>query len=326
MTYSFFGTCFEDTDFTIECIKSISCQTILPKEVVLINSGSKNIKSQLENLLSPKKIKLIYLEKNLSRIKALNLAILQTSSKYIFRFDARTRFSKDFAQNALDVFLNNPDYVYIGGVPKMKASSNSFNAITSAGILSRYYIFGYPRHRKNNYEGPSSSIYLGCFNTSILKKIMYREDVSLVSEDSLLSCDFITAGYQPFISSQLKLSYLCRSSILLTIRLFNTYGFCRSNTILSSFRIHSPLRYGILLSVILGFFFLSFINLKGTIVFSLLIVFLYNYFSEINFSKSIFSIKYPLLAIICQFSWFLGVFRGIINYNNAKSKNSNFIK
>ena len=108
MTYSFFGTCFEDTDLTIDCIKSICCQTILPKEIILINSGSKKIKRQLENLLSPKKIKLIYLEKNLSRIKSLNLAISQTSSKYIFRFDARSRFSRDFAQNALYVFLNNP--------------------------------------------------------------------------------------------------------------------------------------------------------------------------------------------------------------------------
>ena len=326
MTYSFFGTCFEDTDLTIDCIKSICCQTILPKEIILINSGSKKITRQLECLLSPKKIKLIYLEKNLSRIKSLNLAILQTSSKYVFRFDARTRFSKDFAQKALDVFFKNPSYVYIGGVPEMKPSARSFNAITSAGIFSRYYIFGYPRHRQNNYEGPSSSIYLGCFKTSILKKIMYRDDVSLVSEDSLLSSDFIKAGYQPFISSQLKLSYLCRSSIISTIRLFNTYGFCRSNTILSSFSIHSPKRYLILLVIILSFFSFLFLDFKSTIIFSLLIVFLYNFFSEIKFSKFKFKILYPILAIFCQFSWLLGVFRGFANFHNVKSKKSNFIK
>ena len=155
---------------------------------------------------------------------------------------------------------------------------------------------------------------------------MYRDNISLVSEDSLLSSDFINAGYQPFISSKLKLSYLCRSSIILTIRLFNTYGFCRSNTILSSFRIHSPKRYGVLLFIILSFFTLLLFNFKGTIIFSLLIIFLYNFFSEISFSKLNFNILYPLLAIICQFSWLLGIFRGFVNYPNVKSKKSNFIK
>ena len=133
-------------------------------------------------------------------------------------------------------------------------------------------------------------------------------------------------GLKAYLSSVIRVSYISRSSLTNILKLFNTYGFCRYNTILSSFKIHSPLRYGVLLSVILSFFLLSFINLKGTIIFSLLIVFLYNYISEINFSKSIFSFKYPLLAIICQLSWLLGVFRGMINYNNAKSKNSNFIK
>ena len=147
-------------------------------------------------------IKLNYLEKDLTRIKALNLAIKKKTSHYIFRFDSRTRFKNNFAEEALNVFSNNPNYVFIGGVPKIIASDTSFNATTSAGILSRSYVFGYPRHRQYDYEGPSSSIYLGCFNSSIMRKIMYRETISIVSEDSLLSSDFLNAGYQPYISSK----------------------------------------------------------------------------------------------------------------------------
>ena len=58
ITYSFFGTCYEDVNLTIDCIRSICCQTILPEEIVLINSGSQKIKSRLEDILSPNKIKL----------------------------------------------------------------------------------------------------------------------------------------------------------------------------------------------------------------------------------------------------------------------------
>ena len=326
ITYSFFGTCYEDVDLTIDCIKSISSQTILPKEVILINSGSQKIKKQLENLLLPKKVKLIYIEKKLSRIKSLNLAIAKTNSQFIFRFDSRSRFQNNFAQIALNIFSNNPDYVFIGGVPKIIASNNSFNATTSAGILSRPYVFGYPRHRQYDYEGHSNSVYLGCFNSSILKKIMYRENIDIISEDSLIASDFLEAGYKPFISSKLKLSYLSRPSILLTIRLFNTYGFCRSNTLLSSFKIHSPLRYIALLFIILSMLFFFFINFKWAIIYSLLIVFSYNFISEIIFSRFKVNFKYPILAIICQFSWFLGFIRGFLSYHNIKSKKSNYIK
>ena len=326
MNYSFFGTCYNDTDLTIECIKTICNQTVLPKEIVLINSGSNKIKPKLDDLLYPKKIKLIYIEKSLSRTKSLNLAIKNTSSYYIFRFDARTRFKKDYSEKALEFFSNNPNYFYIGGVPEIIALDNTFNAIISSGILSRSYIFGYPRHRMQNYEGPSNSIYLGCFNSAILKSILYRERVSIISEDSLLSSDFLSAGYQPFISSKLKFSYLCRPSIISTIRLFNTYGYCRLNTIFSSLTIHSPGRYLALFLIFLNFIFFLFIDSGKTLIFSFILVFLYNFLSEINYSKFKIDIKYPIFAIICQSSWILGLFWGLINYANVKSKKSNFIK
>ena len=326
MKYSFFGTCYNDTDLIIKCINTICLQTVLPKEVVLVNSGSNKIKSQLEKilLLNSVNIKLIYIEKNLSRNNALNLAIGNTSSKYIFRFDARTRFRKDYAEKALKVFLKNPSYFYIGGVPTPIVDKNTFNASTSAGILSRDYIFGYPRHRKKNYEGPSNSIYLGCFKAAILKSILYRDKISIVSEDSLLSVDFQNAGYQPFISSKLKLAYLCRPSIFSTIRLFNSYGCSRINTILSSLTIHSPSRYMILLLIFSSILFFLFINFQKTIIFSIILIFLYNFLSEMYYSKFKINLIYPILAIICQFAWIIGIFKGLINYRNVKSKKSNF--
>ena len=43
MKYAFFGTCFEDGDILIECLKTIANQSIPPNEVVIIDSSNKNI-------------------------------------------------------------------------------------------------------------------------------------------------------------------------------------------------------------------------------------------------------------------------------------------
>ena len=44
-------------------------------------------------------------------------------------------------------------------------------------------------------------------------------------KDSLIINDFIEKGFKAYISSSIKLEYVCRSSFLNLLRLFNTYGY-----------------------------------------------------------------------------------------------------
>ena len=59
-------------------------------------------------------------------------------------------------------------------------------------------MFFFPKHRNLDYSGYASSIYLGCFVTSILKEIKFNEKEALLSEDSLIINDFLE---NPFIGT-----------------------------------------------------------------------------------------------------------------------------
>ena len=43
MKYSFFGTCFEDSEILADCLKSMANQSIIPNEIIIIDSSKKSI-------------------------------------------------------------------------------------------------------------------------------------------------------------------------------------------------------------------------------------------------------------------------------------------
>ena len=73
MSYSFFGTCFEDSNLLKDCLLSIHNQTIKPNEIILIDSSkSDRILKYLKEIFKLEKTKIIYKNINLPRVKALN--------------------------------------------------------------------------------------------------------------------------------------------------------------------------------------------------------------------------------------------------------------
>ena len=244
MNYSFFGTCANDYDQLFGCLNTILKQSIIPKEIILVNAGKKNIKQKILDIIDKKKIKILYFEENLSRVKSLNLAIKHSTSTYSFRFDTRTRFSRDYAENALKLLNNQSLNAYVvGGSPVVIPEAENFESILCAEIMNRSYIFFYPKHRNTKYSGYSSSIYLGCFDTYYLKQIRFNEKKSLLSEDSLIINDFLERGLKAYISASIKVSYISRKSFMNILRLFNSYGYCRGNTILLSKKVFISYRH-----------------------------------------------------------------------------------
>ena len=325
MSYSFFGTSANDQKLLKDCLKSMKNQSVKPKEIILVDAGDYSQKETIINLIDDDEIDFKYFyEKNITRIMALNLAIENSNSSFLLRFDARTRFNKKYAENAILILQNG--FNYTGGVPDIIPEDNSNVGKFCAQVLKRAYIFLYPRHRIKNYTGQASSVYLGCFNSEILKKIKYRESISVTSEDSLISADFSERGFSPYLSNKLKLSYKCRSSLIRILKLFNTYGYCRFNAFLGARKVHSLKRYFIILILlIIQLITISIFGVLAVKIF-LIILFLYNLISEI-LSKNIE--KNPLyipFAMLCQFSWGLGFIWGILNIYRVKKVKTNFIK
>ena len=73
MDYSFFGTCSNDHNQIFGCLKTILNQSILPKELILVNSGEIDIEKKILNLIKNTDIKLVYIKAKLSRVKSLNI-------------------------------------------------------------------------------------------------------------------------------------------------------------------------------------------------------------------------------------------------------------
>ena len=326
MSYSFFGTCFNDHNHLYDCLKTILNQTILPKEIILVNSGDANIEKKITNLIHQTRVKLIYIHVHLPRVKALNVALDKSTAEYSFRFDTRSRFARDYAENALNILADKKMRIcVVGGVPLTVSNINKFESKICAEIMNSSYLYFFPKHRNFNYCGYASSIYLGCFSTKNLKNIRFNEKEALLSEDSLIINDFLEKGFKAYISSKIKLEYVCRSSFLNILRLFNTYGYCRSNTILISKKFFiSKRHFFVFLGLIL--IFLSLIKFSTlSIIYFPIILLIFNFYCEFAFYRKRSNLFVPIYGTLCQFSWILGFLWGLISSFKDEQNKSNFI-
>ena len=254
----------------------------------------------------------------------MNTSIDLLNTTYALRFDTRTRFSRYYAENSLKV-LNDKDIgaVVVGGVPDIISQKNNFESKLCSEIMNRSYIFFYPKHRNKNYTGFCSSIYLGCFKTNMLRAIKFNENKALLSEDSLIISDFLKKGLKAYLSSKIKVSYISRSSLKNVLKLFNSYGYCRANTICISRRLFiSPRHFFVFLILI---FLLIILSTYSSILFLPLFILLINIIGEIVSSRKINKIYIPFYATLCQFSWILGFLWSLVTIFSKNKSESNFI-
>ena len=161
--------------------------------------------------------------------------------------------------------------------------------------------------------------------SEFLKKIRFNEVQSLISEDSLIINQFLEKGLKAYISSKINVSYKCRSSFINILRLFNTYGYCRANTIFLSKKVFISKRH------LWAFLSFTFISIFLTIIspFSILLMpiflLLFNYLGETIFYKKEFKIYIPIYATMCQFSWIVGFLWKILSIFKSNNIKTNFI-
>ena len=103
------------------------------------------------------------------------------------------------------------------------------------------------------------------------------------------------------------------------------YGFCRANTIIGFRKLHSIKRYiYAIISLICYFFLIPFGIVQKLLIFHILI-FIYNLIAEIIYKKETSNVIYPLLAILCQLSWIIGLSYSLSNCFIIRNKKTNFI-
>ena len=332
MSYCFFGTCYEDSELLIDCLISMANQSIIPNEIIIIDSSKKTINLDFyEGIFDSNKTSVKYENIRLPRVKALNYAISKANSDYLLRFDSRTRFSNNYAEEALKLLNANKNLMGgVGGRQTSSPANQSTTAKIASDLMDRAYIFGNPLYRRINYSGDVNSVYLGCYPKKVLAETPFREEISLISEDTQLCQDIISKGYKIYISKNLKLKYLCRDNTFSVFKLFRTYGRCRARTILSTKTIHDKKKYLLILFVVFIFPILNFLIFREKIFFSIVFIILvpliYNFFHEIK-DYGYGKLKYmPFLGLIAQLNWVLGFIEALLLYKIIKNKGSNFLK
>lgn len=103
-------------NYITQSIESISNQNFRDFEYIIINDGSIDKTSEIIHKLSYKDKRLIPIdnEKNLGRVKSLNIALSRARGKYIALQDADDISLPDRLEKQFTFLENNPDYVLVG--------------------------------------------------------------------------------------------------------------------------------------------------------------------------------------------------------------------
>lgn len=127
----------ENPEFLDKALLSIENQTVLPKEIVLVEDGV--LTSELEKVISEHKKRnivsyiIVTTAQNNGLAAALRLGTKYVSTEWIARMDSDDYSVEDRFEKQLDVIKNDPDLVVVGG--QIKEFATNINNIVGNRIV-----------------------------------------------------------------------------------------------------------------------------------------------------------------------------------------------
>ncbi|MCR1879280.1 glycosyltransferase [Limosilactobacillus reuteri] len=127
----------ENPEFLDKALLSIENQTVLPKEIVLVEDGV--LTSELEKVISEHKKRnivsyiIVTTAQNNGLAAALRLGTKYISTEWIARMDSDDYSVEDRFEKQLDVIKNDPDLVVVGG--QIKEFATNINSIVGNRIV-----------------------------------------------------------------------------------------------------------------------------------------------------------------------------------------------
>lgn len=127
----------ENPEFLDKALLSIENQTVLPKEIVLVEDGV--LTSELEKVISEHKKRnivsyiIVTTAQNNGLAAALRLGTKYVSTEWIARMDSDDYSVEDRFEKQLDVIKNDPDLVVVGG--QIKEFATNINSIVGNRIV-----------------------------------------------------------------------------------------------------------------------------------------------------------------------------------------------
>ena len=186
-------------------------------EFFLVDGGSTDKTLEILDKLSKKYsfIKVLHNEKK-EIAPALNLAISESSAKYIVRMDAHADFPNGYVHKLVNALKGLPnDVVNVGGIIETRPPNNSLIAQSIAIVSSSKIGVGNTTFRTENITEPRyvNTVPFGAYRKEALKKVgCFSENVP-TSEDLELGRKLLKAGMKILMLPDVKSTYISRPDI-----------------------------------------------------------------------------------------------------------------
>jgi GT2 family glycosyltransferase len=171
----------------LECVDSIKAQTLLPKELVIVDAGKENgIKTNLEEKLKKTPLELKYIRTPPGLTRQRNIGVKNSSGDIVLFFDDDVILDKDYLKNILNVYSSSESDGKIGGVSgkmtNVKPPKLLIRIFRKIFLLSPYGMLppGFFDHNLSPQKISKVRIFSGCnmsYTREVLENFKFDENL-----------------------------------------------------------------------------------------------------------------------------------------------------
>ena len=143
---------------------------------------------------------------------ALNAGLLVSSGRVVIRMDAHSEYAADYVATTMAV-LAETGCDAAGGVQVPAPGGPGPVAQGIAAIQEGAFGTGGAPHRREGYEGPASTLWLGGFRREVAERVGGFDEDLFRSEDNDFYQRVRAGGGRLWVSARIRARYLCRPTL-----------------------------------------------------------------------------------------------------------------
>lgn len=152
----------------------------------------------------------------------LNTAIREARGEVIVRMDVHARYAPDFLRSAMEV-LEETGAANVGGAIRAEARDYWGKAVAAA--FHAPYVCGGAATRRLEFEGPTDTVFPGCWRRETLERIGLFDENLVRNQDDELNYRITKAGGVVWQSPKIRCWYEPRNSLRKLFWQYFQYGF-----------------------------------------------------------------------------------------------------
>lgn len=319
-TVSIVIPCYNENDFIIRCLESISKQSY-PKELISTfvcdGNSTDGTKELVRSYASRNTGFQLLINEHKTTPYALNLGIKNSTSDIVIILGAHSELDVDFVRTSVETFKVNENIMCVGGVLENVYANDTSRIIGYA--MSSPFGVGNAHFRTGTKSGYVDTVAFGAYKKEIFEKVgLFNEDL-IRNQDDEFNYRITAAGYKIYLNPDIKCKYFVRASYEKLFRQYFQYGYWkvyvnRLHKTVTTVRQLIPAMFVLYLLVLP---FTRFINID---LCGYLSVFLFLYilaaivFATTKHMNFVVILKIMATFFILHFSYGTGYLRGVIDF------------